>query len=186
VFVFARVDLPLDHLIRYFKPSLKTGDRAVIERIPSALSLTAEVEAVYFRAAIERLGGRMEAGKDFFFDADALFTPAIRYTGMRMVTQNVRSLKLDISSQEFQVEGEADYYEKVNFKNGRQTSTTKYLACRGPVSVTHPVVKSYSLGQGVYRIIDVQRSSLREDNFGINSRNVKFDPEQWKRLVAEI
>ncbi|MEM2145153.1 MAG: hypothetical protein QW279_07325 [Candidatus Jordarchaeaceae archaeon] len=182
VYIFVRVDFPLDHIIRNFKPYLKLQSTDLLNAIPSNLEMQAQVEAVYYQNELEKLGGLMQADVDYFFDADNLFTPAKR--GWETATRRnspITSLKLDVSSQQFLMDKPCQYLEKQN-----QKSVSKYLIASAETHISHPVVGTYNLRPGIYKINDKPITALREDNLGIHSRNVSFRVDQWKKLVKEI
>jgi len=182
VYVFVRVDFPLDHLIRNFKPNLVGMNPELLAAIPESLAMNAVIEAVYYQEELENIGGYMEAGKDWFFDADNLFAPSIRgHEAAKLVDAHRSSLKLDISSQPFSLSAPARYYEKKN-----QKSVSKYLGLTAETALFHPVLRDYKLPPGIYKIKDKPVTLLREANLGIHCRNVNFDQNQWSKMAKEL
>jgi len=182
VYVLVRVGFPLDHLIRHFKPNLCGMSDELLAAIPESLAMNAVVEAVYYQDELERIGGFMEAGKDWFFDGDNLIAPSVRgHEAATLIDPNRSSIKLDISSQPFSLSVPARYYEKKNAK-----SVSKYLRVDRRTVLSHSVLLNYELVAGIYQVRDKPVTLLREDNLGIHCRNVRFNQGQWDRMIREL
>lgn len=182
VYVLVRVDFPLDHLIRNFKQHLSLQSAELQQAIPDSLEMEAQIEAIYYQDQLERLGGHMQADVDYFFNADDLFAHAKRgYETAVLKSSGLSSLKLDVSSQPFSLTTPARYLEKQNRK-----SVSKYLTLGQETVISHPVLLDYRLRPGIYKINDDPVTALREDNFGIHSRNVSLRMDQWNKLVEEL
>jgi hypothetical protein len=182
VYVFVRIDFPLDHLIRNFKPHLSCASSELLDKIPDSLEMEAALEAVYYQDELEKIGGPMEASTDCFFDADNLFV-----TSKRGIDAAVRkddklsTLNLNISSKPFLLDVPARYYEKKNAK-----SVSKYLVISNTTVIAHSVLGKYKLSPGIYQIKDNPVTYLREDNLGIHCRNVSFREDQWAKLLKDL
>lgn len=182
VYVLVRVNFPLDHLIRIFKPHLSLQSAKLKHVIPESLEMQAQIEAVYYQDQLEQLGSQMHADIDYFFNADNLFVPAKRgYEKAVQKSPALSILKLDVSSQPFKLSIPGRYLEKQNRK-----SVSKYLVLGERTVISHPVLGDYKLHHGIYRINDKPVTALREDNFGIHSRNVSLRMDQWEKLVDEL
>jgi hypothetical protein len=183
-YVFVHVDLPLDHLVRYFRNGLEGMPEELLNAVQSLSGVKADVAAVYYRRDLESKGGHMHAEVEGFFDADNLFeVPARPPSAFERRRENVSELLLRPSQEPFRFSAPVTLLEAKIQK--RQVNYTKYVRCSQDTIVTHPVAGQYQF-RGLRRINEKVQSALREDNFLIHRRNLQFDEAQFARLIEEI
>jgi hypothetical protein len=185
VYILAVIDLPLDHIIRFFKESLEIEDEELENAIPDFGEIEAEIKGIVWRDEFKTNTLKFDAG-DSVFETE-IFEEKPRITGSTAeVELKDNKFSLEKIPEEFIISGEYRFVERTT--NRRNNSTkTKYIKTISDVVVKHRILGEYNLPKNkIFLIKDRYLSPLRIANRGYPLRNVPNKEATWKDFLKKL
>src|SRR3989344_6613153 len=160
VYILVVIDLPLDHIIRFFKDSLHLEDEELEEAIPDFGEIEAEIKGIVWRNEFKTNTLQFNAGDSVF--ETQIFEPRPRIIRTAVITQ-LRNNEFSLRKipQLFKINGQYEFYVKTSPSG----SETKYLQTLSDVTITHTLLGEYKLPKNkIFLIMDKYLSPLRIAN----------------------
>ena len=182
VYILVVIDLPLDHIIRFFKDSLKLDDKELEKAIPDFGTIGAEIKGIVWRDEFKNNTLKFNAG-DSVFETE-IFELKSRIIGTAAPAQlknNEFSLKRTPAP--FKISGQYEFFVKTSSRG----TETRYIKTISDITITHKILGEYKLAKGkIFLIIDKYLSPLRIANKGYPLRNVPNKEETWKEFLKKL
>lgn len=182
VYILVVIDLPLDHIIRFFKESLKLEDEELEKAIPDFGEIEAGIKGIVWRSEFKDNTLQFKAG-DSVFETE-IFEERPRIMGTATATQlKNNEFTLKKIPEAFKISGQYEFY----IKNSSRGAETKYIKALSDVTISHKFLGGYKLNKGkIFLIIDKYLSPLRIANRGYPLRNVPNKDETWKEFLKKL
>jgi len=182
VYILVVIDLPLDHIIRFFKDSLKLEDEELEKAIPDFGETEAGIKGIVWRDEFKSNTLQFKAG-DSVFETE-IFEERPRIMGTATATQlKNNEFTLKKIPEIFKISGQYEFY----VKNSSKGAETKYIKILSDVIISHKFLGVYNLDKGkIFLITDKYLSPLRIANRGYPLRNVPNKDETWKEFLKKL
>ena len=182
VYILVVIDLPLDHIIRFFKDSLKLEDEELEKAIPDFGETEAGIKGIVWREEFKSNTLQFKAG-DSVFETE-IFEERPRIMGTATATQlKNNEFTLKKIPEIFKISGQYEFY----VKNSSKGAETKYIKILSDVIISHKFLGVYNLDKGkIFLITDKYLSPLRIANRGYPLRNVPNKDETWKEFLKKL
>lgn len=182
VYILVVIDLPLDHIVRFFKDSLKLDDEDLEKAIPDFGAIDAEIKGIVWREEFKNNTLKFNAG-DSVFETE-IFDARPRIMGTATATQlSNNEFTLKKIPQSFKINGRYEFYVKTSPRGAE----TKYIKTISDVVISHKILGDYILGKGkIFLIIDKYLSPLRIANRGYPLRSVPNKEATWKDFLKKL
>jgi len=191
-FVFVSVDIPPDHIIRYFKENLDfIESRDVIDNIPRFGNIEAEIVGLLDKETLIEIAITLEA--DDKLPEINIFHPRVRATldTLNVIKEppTVELIVGSFSHMEFNITGSLILYEgeirRIRDKKDVMIFE-QYMQCNEQCVLVNDHLGEYVLEEGLYKIINEDLTTLREDNYAIPVKLITCSEAQWRTLVEKI
>ncbi|MBI5391418.1 hypothetical protein HZB00_00280 [Candidatus Woesearchaeota archaeon] len=182
VYILVVIDLPLDHILRFFKDSLKLDDKELEKAIPDFGTIDAEIKGIVWRDEFKNNTLKFNAG-DSVFETE-IFDVRPRIMGTATETQ-LRNNEFTLKKipQSFKINGQYKFYVKTSPRGAE----TKYIKTISDVVISHKILGEYTLGKGkIFLITDKYLSPLRIANRGYPLRSVPNKEATWKDFLKKL
>ena len=183
VYILVVIDLPLDHIIRFFKDSLDLEDEDLQKAIPDFGVIEAEIKGIVWRNEFRDNTLKFNAGDNVF--ETEIFEERPRITGtVNEVKLPNNEFELKKIPQKFKINGQYQFFKRTS---SRGASETTYLKTLSDVIVSHKILGDYLLPKDkTFLIVDRYLSPLRIANMGYPLRNVPNKEEVWKDFLKKL
>lgn len=182
VYILVIIDLPLDHIIRFFKESLKLDDKELEKAIPDFGTIDAEIKGIVWRDEFKNNTLKFNAGDSVF--ETGIFEVKTRIIGTAITTQ-LRNNEFTLKKipQPFKINGQYEFHVKTSSRG----TETRYIKTISDITISHKILGDYNLEKGkIFLIIDKYLSPLRIANRGYPLRNVPNKDEVWKEFLKKL
>ena len=185
IYILVIIDLPLDHIIRFFKDNLELKDEELKKTIPDFGIIEAEIKGIVWREEFKNNTLAFNSG-DSVFETD-IFEEKTRITG----TNSEKKLEnnqfiLSKIPGSFKIEGEYQFIERKTQRKDKEI-ITNYIKTSSDVKVSHGILGDFTLQSGkIYLIINRYLSPLRIANKGYPLRSVPNKEETWKDFLEKL
>jgi len=143
VYILVVIDLPLDHIIRFFKDSLKLDNSELEKAIPDFGTIDAEIKGIVLRDEFKSNTLKFNAG-DSVFETE-IFEARPKIIGTATAKQLVNDeFILKKIPQPFKINGQYEFY----VKNSSRGTETRYVKTISDITITHKILGDYKLGKG--------------------------------------
>jgi len=185
VYILAVIDLPLDHIIRFFKDNLELEDKELENAIPDFGEIEAEIKGIVWRNEFKDNSLKFNAG-DSVFETE-IFEEKPRIKGsVAEVELKDNKFSLEKIPEEFSINGKYQFLERTT-NRGSNSTKTKYFKTISNVAVKHRILGEYKLPKGkIFLIKDRYLSPLRIANKGYPLRNVPNKEATWKDFLKKL
>lgn len=185
IYILVIIDLPLDHIIRYFKENLKLNNQELETAIPDFGVIEAEIKGIVWRNEFESNTLKFKAG-DSVFETE-IFEEKSRIVGETYeINLSNNELVLTKVSEPFEINGQYKILARKTAKV-RKSGETKYIKALSNLKITHKFLGEYKLDKNkIYLIRDRYLSPLRISNKGYPIRNVPNKEEVWKEFLKKL
>ncbi len=182
VYILVVIDLPLDHIIRFFKDNLKLDNSELEKAIPDFGTIDAEIKGIVLRDEFKSNTLKFNAG-DSVFETE-IFEARPKIIGTATAKQLVNDeFILKKIPQSFKINGQYEFY----VKSSSRGTETRYIKTISDITITHKILGDYKLGKGKnFLIVDKYLSPLRISNKGYPLRNVPNKDEAWKVFLQKL
>jgi hypothetical protein len=190
-FVFVIVDLPLNHIVQYFKVGIDFEDEEeLLSKIPNFQNIQAEVIGLLSRDDLKSRAFYFEEGTEI--PEVEFFKPRKRKPPGELaeILPEADLISLNIGSLgvlEFVFTGRLKLYQG-NVERTRERKKVQvfetYIQCVEDVVLENEFLGRYSLEKGFYKIEVRSLSRLRENNYGIPVRVLPSKREKWKEMLS--
>ena len=182
VYILVVIDLPLDHIIRFFKDSLKLEDEELEKAIPDFGETEAGIKGIVWRDEFKSNTLQFKAG-DSVFETE-IFEERPRIMGTATATQlKNNEFTLKKIPEIFKISGQYEFY----VKSSSRGTETKYIKALSDLTISHKYLGEYKLNKGkIFLVIDKYLSPLRIANRGYPLRNVPNKDETWKNFLKKL
>ena len=182
VYILVVIDLPLDHIIRFFKENLELKNEELEKAIPDFGEIEAQIKGIVWRNEFKDNTIKFNAG-DSVFETE-IFEERPKIIGTATASQlRDNELTLKKIPQSFKINGQYEFYVKTSSRG----SETKYIKTLSDVVVSHKFLGLYKLTKGkIFLIIDKNLSPLRIANRGYPLRNVPNKEESWSDFLKKL
>ena len=182
VYILVVIDLPLDHIIRFFKDSLHLEDEELEKAIPDFGEIEAGIKGIVWRDEFKSNTWQFKAG-DSVFETE-IFYERPRIMGTATATQlKNNEFTLKKIPEVFKISGQYEFY----VKSSSRGTETKYIKTLSDLTISHKYLGEYKLNKGkIFLVIDKYLSPLRIANRGYPLRNVPNKDETWKNFLKKL
>lgn len=181
VYILVIIDLPLDHIIRFFRDSLELQDNELKEAIPDFGIVEAEIKGIVWRDEFDNNTLSFNPG-DSVFETE-IFEEKSRIVGTPEVKELAENkFTLTKIPEPFEITGSYQFLERAN-----RRATTKYIKAVSDITIKHRILGEFKLPAGKsYLIIDRYLSPLRIANKGYPLRSVPNKEETWNEFLEKL
>jgi len=185
IYILAIIDLPLDHIIRFFKDNLELKDEELKKTIPDFGLIEAKIKGIVWRGEFKNNTLAFNSG-DSVFETE-IFEEKTRITGTKS-EKKLENNQFTLSKipELFKIEGEYQFIERKTQREDKEI-ITNYIKTLSDVKVSHRILGDFTLQSGkIYLIINRYLSSLRIANKGYPLRSVPNKEETWKDFLEKL
>jgi hypothetical protein len=185
IYILVIIDLPLDHIIRFFKDNLELKDEELKKTIPDFGVIEAEIKGIVWRDEFKNNTLAFNPG-DSVVETE-IFEEKTRITGANS-EKKLENNQFTLSKipEPFKIEGEYQFIERKTQRKDKEI-ITNYIKTLSDVKVSHRILGKFTLQSGkIYLIINRYLSPLRIANRGYPVRSVPNKEETWKEFLEKL
>ncbi len=183
VYILIVIDLPLDHIIRYFKENLDIKDEELEKAVPDFGIIEAEIKGIVWRNEFKENTLKFNAGDSV--PETEIFSEKPKITGaVNEIKLANNEFNLNKTPQKFKIAGQYQFFKRATA--GRNSETT-YIKTLSNVIISHKILGEYHLKKNkIFLVNDKYLSPLRIANMGYPLRNVPNKEETWKEFLQKL